>query len=89
MNEVYKDFILIIGIGRSGTTVCSGLLDQHPLIKMGYEVNNKELYAKNLNPFYVLAEFPEEFNANKIAFNSSINSPYNSDLVIKCINKRK
>jgi len=63
----YPYFILILGHGRSGTSLCANLLNQHPDLNIGLEINNSEisnLFEKN----QVLPGTPLKsvYNGNKI-----------------------
>lgn len=68
-----KKFILIIGHGRSGTTLCTGLLNQCPELNVGLEVNNNKIVEKNfqesLEDPYPLSS---EFNGNKVAIHHNL-----------------
>jgi len=59
---------MIIGHGRSGTSLCTGLLNSVPEVNIGYEINNDEIEINgNINP----KDFPVDFNGNKIAISGS------------------
>lgn len=71
-------FVLILGYGRTGTSLCVGLLNSTPRFNIGYEINNSDIYRdsskkklelleKNLK-FSINSVFPEEYNGNKIVF---------------------
>lgn len=75
-------FILILGYGRTGTSLCAGLLDSSPNVSIGYEINNNLIHSTMKDEFLSkinlseinLSEFPklsDEYNGNKIVFNSS------------------
>jgi len=78
-------FVLVFGHGRSGTTVCSGLLDMSPDFNMGYEFNNNAIIEKSFKEIDEMKKkLPEKYNGNKIVphWNLSFNN------IIYCINKR-
>lgn len=73
-------FILIIGYGRTGTSLCTGLLNSSPNLNLGYELNNSFIYSPKKEKFLngdkigSLEDIPilsKEFNGNKIAINAS------------------
>lgn len=73
-------FILIIGYGRTGTSLCTGLLNYSPELNIGYELNNQLIYSPNkekfLKKYRIISNggvqmLSYEFNGNKIAVNST------------------
>jgi len=77
-------FILIFGHGRSGTTVCSTLLNMSSDFNIAYELYNNHLIGEKWEDLreknIVLSN---EFNGNKIAVH--YNLPYKN--IMECINK--
>lgn len=76
MKELRKDiFILIIGHGRTGTSLCTGLLNSSPNINIGYEINNQWIHSKkniDMNSSSFLENITisnKDYNGNKIALN--------------------
>ncbi len=75
MKELRRDiFILIIGHGRTGTSLCTGLLNSSPNINIGYEINNEWIHSEekiylNSSLFLKKVKISDEYNGNKIAIN--------------------
>lgn len=78
----YDKFILIIGHARSGTSLCSGLLNESPEINIGLEINNLNLMRRSV---WIEDIFPKEFTGNKICIFQDIFC----DEIIKSIKDRK
>ncbi|MDY6894020.1 MAG: hypothetical protein SVO01_01170 [Thermotogota bacterium] len=76
-------FIAIFGHGRSGTTLCAGLLNQSLEVNIGLEVNNQSLMDdKYKRPqFETLSKI---YNGNKVAMLPNMNA----DAVISCLDNR-
>ena len=62
-------FILVIGHARSGTSLCAGLLNESPEIKIGFEINNLRLVENGKNDKVI---FSEELTGNKICILSDL-----------------
>ena len=74
MKNLNRDlFILIIGHGRSGTTLCAGLLNQCPELNIALELNNNEITEENFRDS-VQDSYPlsTDFNGNKVAIHHNL-----------------
>jgi hypothetical protein len=78
LNRSNKDFILILGHGRSGTTLCASLLNMVPGVNIGLEINNNKI---GIDGF----KLPYRYTGNKIVPHAHINYDY----LIKAFTERK
>ena len=89
----YDKFVLVIGHGRSGTSLCVGLINSSPHMNLGYEVNNPRIHllncAKGKVAFKSMSKrkisesrLPYKYNGNKIVLET-----LSSILLIKYFHK--
>lgn len=76
-------FIAIFGHGRSGTTLCAGLLNQSPEVNIGLEVNNQYL-VRNKYKNSIFKMLSEEYNGNKVAMLPNMSA----ESVIDCLKNK-
>jgi len=77
-------FVLILGYGRTGTSLCAGLIDASPGFVVGYELNNGLLTVNHADDVEEEAtirfledggntKLSRDYNGNKIVINSGTN----------------
>jgi len=82
VKELRRDiFVLIIGYGRTGTSLCVGLLNGSSHFNIGYEVNNQWVHCEENIDLGFSSSFrktviPNEYNGNKIVINEKSSIQY-------------
>ena len=80
-------FVLVLGHARSGTSLCANLINQHPEMNVGLEINNSRLARICDKEFSALPgkELDREYNGNKVVRHPLITY----DAIIDCIQRGK
>ncbi len=70
-----KKFVLILGHGRSGTTLCAGLLNQCPELNIGLELNNNKIIEENFQASMQGSHpLSADFNGNKVVIHPNLSA---------------